>query len=164
MNLGDRPILSYTLDLLKISGVQECFVFCTSFASQIKAYLQEWAKDQGSNVMTINPIVNEDCISFGDAMRDLDGHGVLRQDFILCFGDCVGNVDLSSILQEHKAKVKEDRNAIMTLVHRKVSPGHYLRTVDNETFMAITESNKVLHYSRPGLEQNFKVVGMKSHH
>ena len=100
--LGDRPILSYTLEQLKISGVQECYVYCTSFAQAVKSFLNEWVADQGANVLTIHPITNEECHSFGDAMRDLDAKGVLRQDFILTFGDCIGNVNLAPVLQAHK--------------------------------------------------------------
>ena len=159
MLLGDRPVLSYTLEFLKISGVQECFVFCTSFAQDIKTFLNEWTDDQGSNVMTITPITNEHCRSFGDAMRDLDAQGVLRQDFILLFGDCVGNVNLSSILQEHKARSKEDKNAIMTMVYRKAMPGHHLRTFKNEVFLAVNENHRILHHTRPAASDhnNFKV-------
>lgn len=143
--------------MLKISGVQECYVYCTSFAQDIKAYLNEWTEDQGANVMTINVIINEECRSFGDAMRDLDGKGVLRQDFILIFGDCVGNADLSNVLQLHKARAKEDKNATMTLVYREAAPGHHLRTIQNEVFLAVNEEQRILHHTRPGLEQNFKV-------
>ena len=67
MPLGDRPILSYTLDFLKLSGVQECFVFCTSFAQDIKDYLKQWTTDQGTNSMSISPITNESCRSFGSS-------------------------------------------------------------------------------------------------
>ena len=52
--------------------------------------------------MTIHPITNEECHSFGDAMRDLDAKGVLRQDFILTYGDCIGNVNLTAALHAHK--------------------------------------------------------------
>jgi len=157
MPLGDRPILSYTLDFLKLSGVQECFVFCTSFAQDIKDYLKQWTTDQGTNSMSISPITNESCRSFGDAMRDLDAQGVLRQDFILVFGDCVGNVNLSEVLQEHKQRSKEDKNATMTLVYRKAMPGHHLRTIKNEVFLAVNDENRILHHSRPDTLSQMKV-------
>ena len=90
------------MDFLKISGVEECFVYCVSFHEDIITYLNSWVANQGSNVMTINPIVDEDCRSLGDAMRDLDNKGLLRQDFILVNGDTIGNVNLSNALKEHK--------------------------------------------------------------
>ena len=77
-----------------------------------------------------------------DAMRDLDAQGVLRQDFILVFGDCVGNVNLSEAFQEHKQRSKEDKNATMTLVYRKAMPGHHLRTIKNEVFLAVNDENR----------------------
>ena len=90
------------MDFLKISVVEECYVYCVSFAEDIKEYLNSWTTDQGSNVMTVNPIVNEECRSLGDAMRDLDAKALLRQDFILVNGDSIGNVNLSTALNEHK--------------------------------------------------------------
>ena len=107
--------------------------------------------------MTINTIINEECHSFGDAMRDIDGKGILRQDFLLLFGDCIGNVNLAPILQEHKTRSKEDKNATMTLLYRKAAPGHHLRTVKNEVFLTVNNSNKILHFSRPGPQNNFKI-------
>jgi translation initiation factor eIF-2B subunit epsilon len=100
--LGERPILSYTLECLKISGVQEAYVYCTSFAQDIKDYLKFWTEQQGSCSMNIVPITNEECRSLGDAMRDLDAKGLLRQHFILVSGDTIGNVNLGPVLEEHK--------------------------------------------------------------
>merc|ERR1719394_348328 len=120
-------------------------------------YLKQWSSDQGANVMSITPITNESCRSFGDAMRDLDAQGVLRQDFILIFGDCVGNVNLTAVLQEHKQRAKEDKNATMTLVYRKAMPGHHLRTVKNEVFLAVNEENRILYHFRPNITGQMKV-------
>ncbi len=90
-------------------------------------------------------------------MRDLDGQGVLRQDFILISGDCVGNANLSKVLHEHKERCKEDKNATMTLVYRHALPGHHLRSVKDEVFCVVNENRKILHYARPGMGQSFKV-------
>ena len=38
----------------------------------------------------------------------------------------------------------------MTLVYRKAMPGHNLRTVKNEVFLAVNEEKRILHHSRPG--------------
>lgn len=77
-------------------------MYSTSFAQDIKDYLQEWTADQGVNVMKVIPLTNEDCQSLGDAMRDIDAKGVLRHNFILVFGDCIGNVNLSGVMDAHK--------------------------------------------------------------
>ena len=99
--LANRPMLAYSLEFLKDSGVEEVFVYCSSFSGKVKAFLKEsgWSSDEE---MTITVITNEDCRSFGDAMRDLDGKGLLRHDFILLSGDAVTNMDLRPILKAHK--------------------------------------------------------------
>ena len=53
--------------------------------------------------MSITTIGNEDCRSLGDAMRDLDSKGLLRNDFILVSsGDTISNVNLAHVLEQHK--------------------------------------------------------------
>ena len=53
--------------------------------------------------MSITAIGNEDCRSLGDAMRDLDSKGLLRNDFILIStGDTISNVNLLPLLEKHK--------------------------------------------------------------
>ena len=37
--LANRPILAYTLDFLKGSGVQEVILYCTDFVPEIRKYL-----------------------------------------------------------------------------------------------------------------------------
>jgi NDP-sugar pyrophosphorylase family protein len=41
--LANRPMLAYTLDFLKGSGVQEVIVYCTDFAPEIRKYLAKEA-------------------------------------------------------------------------------------------------------------------------
>nr|CAD7200935.1 unnamed protein product [Timema douglasi] len=49
----------------------------------------------------VNVIVSEGCRSLGDVMRDLDGKGVIRSDFVLLHGDTVANLQLLPILEYH---------------------------------------------------------------
>jgi translation initiation factor eIF-2B subunit epsilon len=101
--LANKPLLNYALEGLAASGVQETLVYCAGHAARIKEHLQKsgWVGCPVSS-MTVTVVVNEDCRSTGDAMRDLDGRGLLRQDFILVRGDSVFNVNLSRFLEEHK--------------------------------------------------------------
>lgn len=52
--------------------------------------------------MTVTVMVSQMCRSLGDAMRDLDAKAVIRSDFILVFGDMVGNLNLLPILEHHR--------------------------------------------------------------
>ena len=78
--LASRPLIDYTLTALSTSGaVSEIFVYCTSHAQLIKDHIAaSWSRDSGP--VSVSVVTNENCHSFGDAMRDLDAKGVLRQE------------------------------------------------------------------------------------
>lgn len=101
-------------------------------------------------------------------MRDLDGKGLLRHDFVLLSGDTIFNVDLKPFLLKHKyvqqfsssfifsqvsmamnfrERAIEDKNATMSLIFKKASPSRHIRTLDQEVFLAIdAKTNQVLHH------------------
>ncbi|OTF81199.1 hypothetical protein BLA29_013526 [Euroglyphus maynei] len=35
-------------------------------------------------------------------MRDLDSRGIIKSNFILIHGDCVGNLQLDKLIEKHK--------------------------------------------------------------
>lgn len=46
-------------------------------------------------------ITSNNCLSAGDALRDIDQRGVVRSDpFILVSGDVVSNVDLKAVIKQ----------------------------------------------------------------
>ena len=66
--------------------------------------------------------------SFGDAMRDLDAKSLLRGHFVLVQGDTVSNVRLAPLVERHKKRADEDKNASLSLVYQRGAPGHPSRT------------------------------------
>ena len=50
----------------------------------------------------VSVIVSEDCLSVGDALRDIDAKSIIKSDFVLVNGDMVSNVKLGDIIQKHK--------------------------------------------------------------
>lgn len=56
-----------------------------------------------------------------------------------------------------RKRTKEDKNATMTLVYKKAFPGHHMRTLDKEVFIAVNNENRILHHVRPGSSNSFKV-------
>jgi NDP-sugar pyrophosphorylase family protein len=49
--------------------------------------------------------------------------GVIRSDpFVLISGDVISNINLEKVIQFHTKKKKEDSNALMTVVFKKVQP------------------------------------------
>ena len=83
--------------------------------------------------MKIHTIVSQECMSVGDAMRELDAKQLIDTDFILVTGDVVSNMKLDKVLEEHRARRQADKSAIMTMVLKKASPQHRSRYVSTTT-------------------------------
>ncbi|XP_071452986.1 translation initiation factor eIF2B subunit epsilon [Hetaerina americana] len=151
LNLINVPLLDYTLECLGNSRVQEVILFCCSHADQIKKHIMKSKWKEKSSPMSINIIVSEDCRSLGDAMRDIDAKALIRGDFILLHGDLVSNVQMIPILEWHRKIQKQDKGAVMTVAYSQASPGHKLRSPDEEVVVAIDgASNQILFHQRVG--------------
>ncbi len=91
--------------------------------------------------------MSEDSLSLGDALRDLDGKGVIKNDFILLSAGVVTNLPLKPLLNRHKEIVKADKGAVMTLVHRKMLPGHRSRPKGQSTAIVVNSmTQKIIAY------------------
>ncbi|CAN0204491.1 unnamed protein product, partial [Ectocarpus fasciculatus] len=96
--LVNVPMIDYTMEFLARNDVKEVFVFCVSHAKQLEEYLQSstWAAHMEVRIITSN-----NCLSAGDALRDIDQRGVVRSDpFVLVSGDVVSNIDLKSVIKQ----------------------------------------------------------------
>jgi translation initiation factor eIF-2B subunit epsilon len=106
-------------------------VFCCSHAEQIDEYIQnsKWGSSQNPGlhifrctffphaVTVVSIIAAKSVTSAGDALREIEGMGIIRSDpFVLVSGDVVSNMDLKSVVEQHKARRAEDKNNIMTVV------------------------------------------------
>lgn len=155
--LVNVPIIEYTFEFLAVSGVQEVILFCRSHSDQIKQYIRlvlskfklsyslimysksRWCK--ATSTMNIQIIVNNECISVGDAIRDVDSRSIIHGDFILVCGDVVSNMNLSEALQNHRQRRKVDRNYILTMILKETSPFHRSRERCESGVFAIDNSN-----------------------
>lgn len=52
--------------------------------------------------MDIIIIVSEDCMSVGDALRDIDAKSLINNDFVFLNADVVANVKLTALIEAHK--------------------------------------------------------------
>jgi translation initiation factor eIF-2B subunit epsilon len=96
----------------------------------------------------INIISSEDCQSFGDALRDLDAKGMIRNDFVLMTSGVITNTGLKPLLEEHKKTCKLDKGAVMTLVHRRIPRGHRSRSCnENSAIVADSSTGKIIAYA-----------------
>ena len=95
-------MIEYTLEFLAVAGVQEIFVFCKSHAEKIKSYIahSKWSKPRSQ--IRIHTILAPQALGVGDVLREVDGKGLIHTDFILVSGNCVANMKLDKVLEEHR--------------------------------------------------------------
>ncbi|CAN0203281.1 unnamed protein product [Ectocarpus sp. 12 AP-2014] len=96
-------MIDYTMEFLARNDVKEVFVFCVSHAKQLEDYLQSstWAAHMEVSASRVRIITSNNCLSAGDALRDIDQRGVVRSDpFVLVSGDVVSNLDLKSVIKQ----------------------------------------------------------------
>ena len=155
--LANKAMIEYTLELLQSSNVQDCYVYCSKHVQQIKEHLlrKKWIKSTSTepqvkrSKMNVHVIADENCHSFGDAMRDLDEKGILRSHFILLSADVISNVHLDPLIREHKRRYNENKNTTLTLVYQNADPGHQSRSKSQEVLLVTKrESNRVVYHSR----------------
>lgn len=71
------PMLEYSLEFLVSGGVGELFVFCSSHAAEVQAYIDAspWKRRKG---LVIRTICANNCSTFGEAMRFLDSLDIIK--------------------------------------------------------------------------------------
>ncbi|CAO3660958.1 unnamed protein product [Rhizopus stolonifer] len=133
MPVCNIPVIEYTLEVLAAADIFEVFVVCTSHIDTIKAYFEQsnWTKPNSS--LSIQVIAAPDCLSVGDALRELDARQLITTDFILTTGELVSNIKLDRILEEHRARKKTDKNSIMTVLLKEATRSHTSRAKDNSS-------------------------------
>lgn len=55
-----------------------------------------------STKMNIQVFVSDEYTNMGAAIRDLDAKGVIKSNFVLLKGDCIGNLQLNELINIHK--------------------------------------------------------------
>lgn len=125
---------------------------CCSHAAKVEAYIKESRWSKAGAPFSITTIALPDTMSVGEVLRDLDGRGIMRGDFVLVSGDVVGNIDFQKVLAAHNERKKTDKNAIMTMVLREASPLHRTRPRTRPgVFVLDNATGRCLRYADPGM-------------
>lgn len=139
------PLLDYLIETLKISRVEELFLYCSSHIDLLKKYVKEKEYED----LIINLIVSDGCRSLGDALRDIDTKCLIRGHFILIRGNAFINYDLRNYLNVHCKKENMDKGAAMTMLLRNVGSTNdsFLR---EETALVVSNkaNNKIFFYKK----------------
>lgn len=100
--LVDKPILFYTLNALRVAGIQEAFIFCSSQSDQIRAFVRDYRTQRDDVHFKLTVHSAEHYFSVGEIIRDIFAKAIIRSDFVLIHGDTVCNLPFKHLLDEHK--------------------------------------------------------------
>ncbi|XP_068235242.1 translation initiation factor eIF2B subunit epsilon [Palaemon carinicauda] len=148
--LVNAPLLDYSLDWLERSGIDEVIVYCRAqpHSDMIRQHCKGFTTRRAERGMNVVVVASEDCHSMGDAMRDLYEKSLLKDDFILIYGDTVANIDLQALMTKHRERRSADKKFIMTLLYMNKT-GEYIGDDESTaTLIANAATGKVLHHVR----------------
>ncbi|KAG1000464.1 hypothetical protein G6F57_001436 [Rhizopus arrhizus] len=147
MPVCNIPVIEYTLEVLAAADIFEVLVVCTSHVDAIKSYFEhsDWTKPNSK--LSIQVIAAPDCLSVGDALRELDARQLITTDFVLTTGELVSNVNLNQVLEEHRARKKTDKNSIMTMLLKEATRSHTARAKDaSSVFVLDPRTDQCVYY------------------
>lgn len=145
--LANVPLIEYTLEFLATANISEVFLICTSHANKIHEYIKSSQWNSETTPFRIVIINMLQALSVGDVMRDLDRKGLINSDFVLISGNVVTNIDLDSAMSFHKAKKKQDRNHVFTMVLFKTLLSHNNSKLSKKPiFLLNKDTNECLQY------------------
>jgi translation initiation factor eIF-2B subunit epsilon len=100
-------------------------------------------------LIKVTVVINDACVSVGDALRDLEGKATIRSDFVLIYGDVVSNLKLANVVDEHRRRRQLVKGAVMTMVYKEALPGHRTRSLEDQLIVALqTETKRVVGHRR----------------
>jgi D,D-heptose 1,7-bisphosphate phosphatase len=92
-----KPLLQYQIELLASSGIRDITILAGYLADTISGF---FGNGEGLGV-TIKYLVEDAPLGTAGAVRQLDG--VLREDFLVLYGDVFVDMDLGSFIAWHRA-------------------------------------------------------------
>lgn len=138
VELNGKPLLLYAIENLKRNGVNEVFISVGFLYQTIIDYFGDGKKFG----IKINYIVENEPLGSGGALFYLKNK--IDDDFVVCTGDALFDIDVSKMLNFHKS-----HNAIATLlVHPNCHP------YDSDLIVA-DENNKIIKIDKKGAERNY---------
>lgn len=157
------PLLKYTLEFLATAKVDEVIVFCCSKSDELTQFIEQLNNDPRALGIPVTPIINKDTKSVGEALRGVRQSELIRDDFILVYGDIVSNIEMGSLVQEHLDRCSKDKSAVMTLLLSKRYGNRHLKVYskNNEPnpsmLVGIDEDTGQILYCEDKMRKSFNV-------
>ena len=151
LKVANRPLINYAVEFLRRSGVvRQVIVYC---ADGVSAAVKDAVLNEAENDSDfVHVVINDECRSFGDAMRDLDARDVIKSDFVLLGADSVFYAtpeEMRRLVRQHAERRKKDPDATMTLLYSESTPKNDSRSLNQELVLAVdAESGRILHHNR----------------
>lgn len=144
--VANVAMINYSIRFLIQNGAKEIFI-CS--------YMQPSGMERTiSNALSdIDPGVSIRCISSvtwqspGDVLRQIFRDRLIQSDlFILVTGDLIANVDITDAIAFHKQKVKQDNEAIMTVLLKKMTRESALKPTLDDLVVSIDENSQIVYW------------------
>lgn len=167
LKIGNLPLLEHQINLLKKYGIKEIIIL-TSYLSEV---IENYFKDGKNFGVGISYFKEENPLGTAGGLKEIEA--VLKNDFLLLYGDVMLNLDIKKLIQFHKRKkgvaslvlhpndhpqdsdlVEIDRDKRITAFHPKPHPENkYFQNLVNAGFYAL--SPKIIKYIKAGVKADF---------
>lgn len=152
MPLCNIPLLEYTLELVIRNNIKKVILFLSSQSPKVLEYIQT----QKYRQVSITVISRPACKSLGDVMRELYNKKAIRNDFILFYGDLVGNANLKHAIDQHHKLKDSDKDFILTVVFSEVPIRSNLR-IEEEQCVVVLEGQRIMQYDLCSKKKSVKL-------
>ncbi|KAF2671019.1 nucleotide-diphospho-sugar transferase [Microthyrium microscopicum] len=146
LNLANIPLIDYTLHFLASAGVEHVYIVTSHFHEEVESHLETAGWNNDNSHFSRIECIRSQSESVGGVMRDLDQYGVLKNDFVVVYGDLISNLPLEEALSAHKKRREADKDAIMTMVLRESGTGSDSRREKAPVFVIDPKNDRCVHY------------------
>ncbi|CAD8071347.1 unnamed protein product [Paramecium sonneborni] len=141
----DDLIIEHQINWLQKNEIDKIIVLYRN--QKIVEYFNN-RKRPGRKTLEIQLIDILNSRNLGDALRELQSHLIIQQDFLLLFGDVITNISLKEVTNKYHEQRKQDKmNILLMVVHQGV------QQYEEERFLYVVEKDDKL-YQLADLQQN----------
>jgi translation initiation factor eIF-2B subunit epsilon len=151
MPICNIPLIEYTIELIIRNHIKKIIVFCCSLSAKVLEHIQS----QKYRQISIKYISRPSCTSLGGVMRELDNKKTLQNDFIVIYGDTLGNANLKEAIDHHKSLRKENKEYILSLIFSELDVDSKQRT-EEEQCVVVLEKSRILQYDGIAFKKNIQ--------
>uniref|UniRef100_A0A183V2V9 Translation initiation factor eIF2B subunit epsilon n=1 Tax=Toxocara canis TaxID=6265 RepID=A0A183V2V9_TOXCA len=138
LKVANIRILDYTLEWLSRTEIRDVIiVVASSHESVLEDFLNYWKDSFG----TLKLVACQNCMSVGDAIREVDARSLISSDFLLIANPATFcSSDLGPQIEAYRER-RKDKNNVMTLIYTRSEASNPVIAVEEKT-------NKLVFYHR----------------